>query len=193
MTKRKLPEVLKPTVFKPGHRYFPRKERDPEYVPGRGHFHSEALRMARAMTPAAIRRLGEFAGINPDTGELIPLEKVDVDHRVMQISCLALVERTMGKAKEMPDKPQREVLAEMSDEEVALHTAELLIESGMPRATALGFVRRSLKLDKEREDFDRRRTAAVPEAGAGRLGPGAARPGLKRTLAPFTSECLPAA
>ena len=72
----------------------------PEYVRGRGHFHSEALRMARAMTPAAIRRLGEFAGINPDTGELIPLKDVDIDHRVMQIACLALVERTMGKAQE---------------------------------------------------------------------------------------------
>jgi len=56
--------------------------------------------MARAMTPAAIRRLGEFAGINPDTGALIPLGEVDIDHRVMQISCLALVERTMGKAQE---------------------------------------------------------------------------------------------
>jgi hypothetical protein len=31
---------------------------------------------------------------------MIPLERVDVDHRVMQISCLALVERTMGKARE---------------------------------------------------------------------------------------------
>jgi hypothetical protein len=144
--------VLKPTVFKPGHRYFPPKERDPEYVPGRGHFHSEALRMARTMTPAAIRRLGEFAGIDADTGELIPLEKVDVDHRVMQIACLALIERTMGKPREMPDKPPKEVLADMTDEELATHTADLLIEGGMPRATAIRFLRTSLKLDKERQD-----------------------------------------
>jgi hypothetical protein len=52
------------------------------------------------MTPASIRRLGELARINPDSGEMIPLERVDVDHRVMQISCLALVERTIGKARE---------------------------------------------------------------------------------------------
>jgi hypothetical protein len=95
-TNRKLPQVLKATMWQPGQRGGPD---GPEYVRGRGHFHSEALRMARAMTPAAIRRLGEFAGINPDTGALIPLEEVDIDHRVMQISCLALVERTMGKAQ----------------------------------------------------------------------------------------------
>src|SRR5215472_8188557 len=97
ISKRKLPEVLKATMWRPGQRGGPD---GPEYVRGRGHFHSEALRMARAMTPAAIRRLGEFAGINPDTGALIPLGEVDIDHRVMQISCLALVERTMGKAQE---------------------------------------------------------------------------------------------
>jgi hypothetical protein len=148
--KRKLPDVLKPTVFKPGHRYFPPKERDPEYVPGRGHFHSEALRMARMMTPAAIRRLGEFAGIDADTGELIPLEQVDVDHRVMQIACLALIERTMGKPREMSEKPPQEVLADMTDEELAAHTANLLIEGGMARSTAMKFLRTSLKLDKER-------------------------------------------
>jgi hypothetical protein len=94
---RRLPEVLKATMWQPGQRGGPD---GPEYVRGRGHFHSEALRMARAMTPAAIRRLGEFAGINPDTGSLIPLEEVDIDHRVMQISCLALIERTMGKAQQ---------------------------------------------------------------------------------------------
>src|SRR5277367_6592447 len=83
-------------MWKPGQRGGPE---GPEYVRGRGHFHSEALRMARVMTPAAIRRVGEFAGIDPDTGELIPLGKVDIDHRVMEIAALALVERTMGKAE----------------------------------------------------------------------------------------------
>jgi hypothetical protein len=90
-------------MWKPGQRGGPE---GPEYVRGRGHFHSEALRMARVMTPAAIRRVGEFAGIDPDTGELIPLGKVDIDHRVMEIAALALVERTMGKAE--PYDPEKD-------------------------------------------------------------------------------------
>ena len=37
---------------------------------------------------------------------MVPLDKVDVDRCVMQISCLALVERIMGKAREYdPEKP----------------------------------------------------------------------------------------
>ncbi len=46
--------------------------------------------MTRAMTPAAIRRLGEFAVIDADAGEPIPLDQGDVDYRVKQVSCLAL-------------------------------------------------------------------------------------------------------
>jgi hypothetical protein len=148
MAKRKLPEVLKATMWRPGQRGGPE---GPEYVRGRGHFHTEALRMARTMTPAAIRRLGEFAGMNPDTGGLIPLEMVEVDHRVMQIACLALIERTMGKPREMPEKSPREELAEMSDEELALHTARLLTSSGMSERAAAAFTRRALKLDREAE------------------------------------------
>ena len=40
------------------------------------------------------------------SGEMVPLDKVNVDRCVMQISCLALVERIMGKAREYdPEKP----------------------------------------------------------------------------------------
>jgi hypothetical protein len=70
VAKRKLPEVLKATTWRRGERGGPD---GPEYVRGREHFHTEAPRMARTMTPAAIRRLGEFAGIDADNGELILL------------------------------------------------------------------------------------------------------------------------
>jgi hypothetical protein len=63
-----------------------------------------------------------------------------------------ILDRAWGRAKEMPDKHPKEVLADMSDEELAQHTAELLIEGGMPRATAIRFLRTSLKLDKERQE-----------------------------------------
>ena len=56
----------------------------------------------------------EFAGINPASGEMIPLEKVDVDHRVMQISCFALVERTMGKAREYDPTSEKPVTLDLN-------------------------------------------------------------------------------
>jgi hypothetical protein len=58
-------------------------------------------RMARDMTPAAIRRLGELGGLLPDSsGNWIDLEALQVDFRVVEIACMTLVERTMGKPKE---------------------------------------------------------------------------------------------
>ena len=54
--------------------------------------------MARDMTPAAIRRLGGLLP-GPD-GEWIPLGQLGVDARVVEIACITLIERTMGKPKE---------------------------------------------------------------------------------------------
>jgi len=69
---------------------------------GKSGFYHEAMKLARELTPAAVRRLGELAGLYPDeiTGEWIPLNRLDVDPRVISVACLGLVERTLGKPKE---------------------------------------------------------------------------------------------
>jgi hypothetical protein len=60
------------------------------------------MKLARELTPAAVRRLGELAGLYPDevTGEWIPLSKLDVDPRVVSVACLGLTKRTLRKPKE---------------------------------------------------------------------------------------------
>jgi hypothetical protein len=71
---RVLPPAMIAAQFKPGQSGNPN---------GRGHFHAQALRMARDMTPAAIRRLGELGGLLPGPdGEWIPLDRLGVDARV---------------------------------------------------------------------------------------------------------------
>jgi hypothetical protein len=69
---------------------------------GKSGFYHEAMKLARELTPAAVRRLGELAGLYPDevTGEWIPLSKLDIDPRVVSVACLGLTERTLGKPKE---------------------------------------------------------------------------------------------
>jgi hypothetical protein len=66
------------------------------------HCPSRAVRIPRLLlTPAAVRRLGELAGLYPGAdGEWIPLSKLDVDPRVVSVACLGLTERTLGKPKE---------------------------------------------------------------------------------------------
>jgi hypothetical protein len=68
---------------------------------GKSGFYHEAMKLARELTPAAVRRLGELAGLYPGAdGEWIPLSKLDVDPRVVSVACLGLTERTLGKPKE---------------------------------------------------------------------------------------------
>jgi hypothetical protein len=87
---------------------------------GKSGFYHEATRLARELTPAAVRRLGELAGLYPDpvSGEWIPLDRLGVDPRVISVACLGLVERTLGKPKDYdpaqdPDGKPR--LAEIVD------------------------------------------------------------------------------
>jgi hypothetical protein len=79
-------------MWRPGQRGGPE---GPEYVRGRGHFHTEALRMARAMTPAAIRRLGEFAGIGlPQIFDAIREHPIRPEPEPAQaLACLATLAR----------------------------------------------------------------------------------------------------
>jgi hypothetical protein len=68
---------------------------------GKSGFYHEAMKLARHLTPAAVRRLGELAGRYPGPdGEWIPLEKLEVDPRVVSVAAMALVERTLGRPKE---------------------------------------------------------------------------------------------
>ena len=77
---------------------------------GKSGFYHEAMKLARELTPAAVRRLGELAGLYPDevTGEWIPLDRLDVDPRVISVACLGLVERTLGKPKEYDPNADRQ-------------------------------------------------------------------------------------
>jgi hypothetical protein len=106
---------------------------------GRTSAYAEMQRLARENTPEAAQILIDIMR-NPEE---------DSRNRIVAIGML--FDRAWGRAKEMPEKHPKEVLADMSDEELAQHTAELLIEGGMPRATAIRFLRSSLKLDRERK------------------------------------------
>ena len=76
----------------------------------------------------------------------IELDQVGVDHRVMQISCLALIERTMGKAREQEDPPKlQDKLKAMSDEELAEHAIALFVAGGMSERVARAWVQRQLR------------------------------------------------
>lgn len=80
---------------------------------GKSGFYHEAMKLARELTPAAMRRLGELAGLYPDevTGEWIPLNRLDVDPRVISVACLGLVERTLGKPKEFDPNAEKPTTA----------------------------------------------------------------------------------
>jgi hypothetical protein len=82
------------------------------------------------MTPAAMRRLGELGGLLPDSnGNWIDLEALQVDYRVTEIACIALIERTMGKAREYDPAKDPEVLRtqfDVSDPTVRQKVHELI-------------------------------------------------------------------
>jgi hypothetical protein len=107
---------------------------------GKSGAYGEMQRLARDHSPRTVRFLID----------VVENEKEDTRNRL--VASQMLLDRAWGKAKEMPEKSPKEVLADMTDEELAQHTAEMLIEGGMPRATAIRFLRSSLKLDRERQD-----------------------------------------
>ena len=59
----------------------------------------EARELAHQLGPGALRRLGELAGISSD-GKWVPLDKLDIDPRVVYMASVALCERAYGKPRE---------------------------------------------------------------------------------------------
>jgi hypothetical protein len=92
------------------------------------------------MTPAAMRRLGELGGLLPDSnGNWIDLEALQVDYRVTEIACIALIERTMGKAREYDPAKDPEVLRtqfDVSDPTVRQKVHELIEAVDAAKAAA---------------------------------------------------------
>jgi hypothetical protein len=78
---------------------------------------------ACAYRAAAVRRLGELAGLFPGPdGDWVPLNRLEVDPRVVQIACMTLMERALGKPKEYDpkeDAPARIDLLRLSAEQRA--------------------------------------------------------------------------
>jgi hypothetical protein len=105
---------------------------------GRTSAYGEMQRRAREFSPEAAEFLIEIVR---DKSE---------DSRNRIVAAGMILDRAWGKAKEMPERDPKAELQDMTDEQLAEHTAELLIEGGMPRATAIKFLRSSLKLDRER-------------------------------------------
>ena len=61
----------------------------------------EARELAHQLGPGAIRRLGELAGIPMDPAQSwVPVEKLDIDPRVVFMASVALCERAYGKPRE---------------------------------------------------------------------------------------------
>ena len=61
----------------------------------------EARALAHQLGPGAIRRLGELAGIPMDPAQSwVPVEKLDIDPRVVFMASVALCERAYGKPRE---------------------------------------------------------------------------------------------
>jgi hypothetical protein len=70
--------------------------------------YSEAKALAHQAGPGAIRRLAELAGIPLDGGDWVPLERHDIDPRVVYMAATALAERAYGKPREFdPAEEQR--------------------------------------------------------------------------------------
>jgi hypothetical protein len=107
---------------------------------GKSGAYGEMQRLARDHSPRTVRFLID----------VVENEKEDTRNRL--VASQMLLDRAWGKAKEMPERDPKAELQDMTDEQLATHTAELLIEGGMPRATAIRFLRSSLKLDREREE-----------------------------------------
>jgi hypothetical protein len=76
-------------------------------------------------------------------------ERHSEDERVASVACNSILDRAWGRAKEMPERDPKAELQDMTDEQLAEHTANLLIAGGTARATALAFVRRNQRLDRE--------------------------------------------
>ena len=91
--------------------------------------------IARAHSPEAVERLVE-------------LMRCD-DPRVATVACNSILDRAWGRPREMPEKLPEEALSEMTDKQLAEHTAKLLQSGGMSARAATTFVRRALKLDRE--------------------------------------------
>jgi hypothetical protein len=110
-------------------------------------FFGEPWRQNERLWRDAQRRAREFTP-RPPSSSSIARDKSE-DSRNLIVAAGMLFDRAWGRPKEMPDKPETERIADMTDEELAEHTGELLIAGGMARATALAYVRRSLRLDRE--------------------------------------------
>ena len=124
--KKPLPAAFVARMWKPGESGNPG---------GFGAALSRTQSIARAHSPEAVERLVE-------------LMRCD-DPRVATVACNSILDRAFGRPREMPEKPPQEVLADMTDEQLAEHTATLLERGGMPRATAWKFVKRALQLDPD--------------------------------------------
>jgi hypothetical protein len=105
---------------------------------GQSRFYHECRKLAREASPEMMR-------------ELIELAKTAEDERVRSVCLVAVLDRAGIRGYDHDPKADGAELINMSDEELAAHTAKLLIEGGMARSTALAFVRRSLRLDREAE------------------------------------------
>jgi hypothetical protein len=95
-------------------------------------------RLAREYTPKATKVLID----------IVDDPKEDSRNRI--VAAGMLFDRAWGKVKEMPERDPKAELQEMTDEELSEHTARLLASGGMSERAALAYVRRALKLDRER-------------------------------------------
>ena len=80
---------------------------------------------------------------------LIELAKTAEDERVRSVCLVAVLDRAGVRPIDYDEGKAGDGLAEMTDEQLAEHTATLLEKGGMPRATAWKFVKRALQLDPD--------------------------------------------
>ena len=81
--------------------------------------------------PPAIRRLMELAGIDPEEPDrLVPLERLDLDPRVVYMASVALCERAYGKPAqaELPKPDDESAIGRIMAKVAAIRRGEKVIE-----------------------------------------------------------------
>ena len=91
----------------------------------------EARSLMHRAGPPAIRRLMQLAGIDPeDPDQLVPLEQLDLDPRVIYMASVALCERAYGKAAqaELPKPDDESVIERLMARVAAIRRGEKVVE-----------------------------------------------------------------
>jgi hypothetical protein len=93
--------------------------------------YQEARSLMHRAGPPAIRRLMELAGIDPEEPDrLVPLERLDLDPRVVYMASVALCERAYGKPAqaELPKPDDESAIGRILAKVAAIRRGEKVIE-----------------------------------------------------------------